>query len=247
MRAGAGGRPSVLELRINPRQALATVTGLAGLSFITSLVLRLLYVNGHLTSFGFTINEVLNVDAERNPPTWLQASLMLACGGLAWIVSQRTGNRGWRLIALFLVAISADEAGRLHENLIGPAQDLFGTEGTFLHYAWVIPAVPAFALFLYLVRSALAVVTERDRARLTVATCAFLLGSVGVEMISGLEVESGVDTTAYVLLTHIEEGLEFAGLLGVFAVLLDMARRDGRLRLVGRDGQGPTRAVTDRS
>ena len=216
----------VLHLVLSPRRAIGVVAAVAAAFLTTSLVLRLSYVNGTLTSFGFTINEVLNVDAERNPPTWTQAGIMLACGGLSWAIAQRTAVRGWRLIGLFFVAISMDEGARLHENLIGPLQDVFGTEGTVLHYAWVIPAIPAVAVFAYLVRGALRAVPPREQVWLMAAGAVFFAGSIGMEMIGGWAVADGVDSTRYVLITHLEEALEFSGLIGAFAVLLEAAGRE---------------------
>lgn len=224
-RGAVQGERTLLQLAIEPRLIIRVLAALAVGFVVCSLTLRLLFVNGYLRSFNFTINEVLNVDTERNPPTWVQASTMLGCGLLAWSISQHTGRRSWQLIAAFFLFISLDEAARLHENLISPVRALFGTEGTVLHYAWVIPTVPALALFAYLVRDALTVLPRADRVRLIRATGVFLLGSVGLEMLSGREVLNGVESARYVVLTHIEEGLEFAGLIGVLAVLMDVAGR----------------------
>lgn len=215
-----------LHLALSPRRVVGVLAAVAAAFVITSLVLRLSYVNGRLTSFGFTINEVLNVDAERNPPTWTQAATMLACGGLSWVIAQRTALRGWQLISLFFVAISMDEAARLHENLIGPLQRLLGTEGTILHYAWVVPAVPMVAVFAYLVRGALRAIPRRERLALVAAGAAFFAGSIGMEVVGGWAVAEGVDTTRYVVVTHLEEALESMGLVGAFAVLLELAGQE---------------------
>jgi hypothetical protein len=174
---------------------------------------------------------LVDLDEEGNLPTYFSAALLAATAvGLAAaaaLVSAR-GRRAWPLAVPAGVAalLSVDELASLHEQLALLA-DLLGVDAG-LRFSWVVPgAVVALAVgaVLLLVARELA---PRTRWRLVVAGVVYLLGALVVETVTGgmfRPAEPGglepVQSTAYVLLNAVEEGLEMVGaLLALRAVLL---------------------------
>lgn len=174
---------------------------------------------------------LVDLDEEGNLPTYFSAALLAATAvGLAAaaaLVAAR-GRRAWPLAVPAGVAalLSVDELASLHEQLALLA-DLLGVDAG-LRFSWVVPgAVVALAVgaVLLLVARELA---PRTRWRLVVAGVVYLLGALVVETVTGgmfRPAEPGglepVQSTAYVLLNAVEEGLEMVGaLLALRAVLL---------------------------
>ncbi|MGQ7294784.1 hypothetical protein [Quadrisphaera sp. KR29] len=174
---------------------------------------------------------LVDLDAEGNLPTYFSAALLAATAvGLALgaTLSRARGALAWPLAVPAAVAalLSVDELASLHEQLALLA-DLLGVDAG-LRFSWVVPgalvAVAVGAVLLLVARR----MAPRLRRRLVVAGLVYLLGALVVETASsGLSRPSAdggpevVQSTAYVLLNALEEGLEMVGaLLALRAVLL---------------------------
>lgn len=173
---------------------------------------------------------LVDLDAEGNLPTYFSAAVLATTAvglALAAALSRARGARGWPLAVPAAVAalLSVDELASLHEQLALVA-DLLGVDAG-LRFSWVVPgAAVAVGVGLVLLVAARRM-APRLRWRLVVAGLVYLLGALVVEAVtSGMfrpAPEGGlepVQSTAYVLLNAVEEGLEMVGaLLALRAVL----------------------------
>ncbi|TXR56399.1 hypothetical protein [Quadrisphaera setariae] len=174
---------------------------------------------------------LVDLDEEGNLPTYFSAALLAAtAAGLAVAAAlvRARGLRAWPLAVPAAVAalLSVDELASLHEQLALLA-DLLGVDAG-LRFSWVVPGVVVAAVVgagLLLVARRMA---PRLRWRLVVAGAVYLLGALVVETVTGGMFRPAppgglepVQSTAYVLLNAVEEGLEMVGaLLALRAVLL---------------------------
>lgn len=174
---------------------------------------------------------LVDLDAEGNLPTYFSAALLAAtAAGLAAAaaLARARGWRAWPLAAPAAVAalLSVDELASLHEQMALLA-DLLGVDAG-LRFSWVVPGVVVAAVVgtgLLLVARGMA---PRLRWRLVVAGAVYLLGALVVETLTGGMFRPAppgglepVQSTAYVLLNAVEEGLEMVGaLLALRAVLM---------------------------
>ena len=123
--------------------------------------------------------------------------------------------------------MSLDEAISLHERLIEPTRDLLGIDGGLLHFAWIVPAAAAVAVFGVLYLRFWWELPGGPRRRIGGAAVVFLAGALGMEMVSGTyeTVDFG-----YGLLNGLEEGLEMVGAVLLVDALLWMIQ----IQLQGR-------------
>lgn len=156
----------------------------------------------------------LNVDTERNLPSWW-STMLLGAGGIlhlggGWI-ARRTGARGvpaWVLVGVLLLALSLDEAISIHETL-AELRGVIATPFDF-EYFWLVIGVPlAVVILLVVVLSGL----RMPAHSLAMLLLGFLLlfgGAVGVEAIESAQFEQGRDADV-TLSYHREEALEMVG------------------------------------
>ena len=87
---------------------------------------------------------ILDVDDERNVPTWFSSALLLMVAASLWRVAAAWRGEGrahasrWSMLALAALAMSAEEVVGLHERTIVPLRTALGSGGP-LYYAWVVP------------------------------------------------------------------------------------------------------------
>ncbi len=163
---------------------------------------------------------ILDVDDERNVPTWFSSALLLLVAASLWRIGTAWRGLGrahawrWSMLALAALSMSAEEVVGLHERTIIPLRTALGTAGP-LYYAWVIPgaalAACVGALSLRLILS----LDRVDRNRFLCAGGVYLVGAIGFEMIGGVFAppEGALRSAGYLVLTTIEEALEMAGLV----------------------------------
>ena len=182
-----------------------------------------------------------DVGGEQTVAAWLSSMLMLLCALLLLYLGTVKRHLGqpyamhWLGLGLIFLGLSMDEAVGFHEMTIMPVRELLQTDGAFL-YAWVVPAllfVGAVALvylgFLWHLEPAF-------RLRVVLAGGLFVGGAVGFEMLEGVfasfyQQHPLVSEAAF----HLEDTLEFAGILLFLNSLLLYARgqsRELQLRLV---------------
>lgn len=163
------------------------------------------------------VHENVNVGTEMNLPTWL-ASILWAIFALAALYHwhETSANRGsWLLLSLVGWAASIDEYLMLHDRLSRPGARIEAATGIDLAGAtWVLVGVAVAAvvgslLLRFVLR--LPVATKKD---LIAGAFLFLLGAIGFEVFSNVLFDSTGDYGWLVALTvHLEEGLEFAGVV----------------------------------
>ena len=201
-----------IRLTIRPLLVFQFLVAVAATILAASLAGRLLYVSGYLQSFDFTINELLNVDAEANPPTWFAAMQLFAAGLLALSLAELrndTQRWGWYLVAGTLTLMSLDEVSSLHEELGRPLRDALGTSGIF-YFAWVLVAIPFVITMAVVLRRLLSSLAKQERRLFFAASGLYFCGAIGGEMVSGI-VADDQESVGYVFITHVEEGLEYLG------------------------------------
>ncbi len=176
--------------------------------------------------FGWPDNRIIvdiayrfGVDNEASVPTWFAQGIALASAALAFFLARNAtthARRGaWRMISLVAVLISIDEVAAIHELVLQGLHIWADIDNlNVLNSAWllVLPAIAAGAWFL--LRTIYRGLAKPQRKQLTVAISVYLLGAVGVELLSS---QVNKDTFAYkAFLTTLEEGLELIGLWLLF-------------------------------
>lgn len=167
------------------------------------------------------------VDNEMTVTTWYSSILLFLCAVLLSTIAliqaskRKPYFRHWQLLAVIFLYLSLDEAVAIHEKWGKPVKRLLSTDGLFYH-AWVIPAILLVSIFLMVYLRFLAHLPPKIRRLSKISGIIYITGAIGFEMISGVLINSGgTKEIAYILCTHIEEGLELLGLSIFLYGLLD--------------------------
>lgn len=174
----------------------------------------------------------LDVDTEQSLPTWFSSGLMLVCALTLLAIAAQVKDEGlfkalpWFLLSAAFFYVSLDEAISLHEwmsAVLGPRMDNTG----LFYFAWTLPALVLSIAGLVCFLPFILRFSGLDRTLLIGSAVVFLSGALGVEMLSGKEVEAaGIATAKYRLLITVEETLEFSGVLLFLLFLLRRLRAD---------------------
>ncbi len=143
---------------------------------------------------------------------------------------------GWLAVAAALGWLSMDETVLLHERLLGPVGDaMVGRDAQgLMHFSWVVPALALVVLTLAVSARSLLALPRRTLTRLCVAGALYVGGAAGLEMVSGVVLDSGLSHAVYLAVSSVEEGAEMLGVILVIAALTDIvhiARESGQLTL----------------
>ena len=194
---------------------------------------------------------LVDVDREGNLPTWYSSSMILICAALLWTAGRLCDASGerwaryWKMLSAIFVLLSIDEAAAIHEKTILPLRSLLQTSG-LLFFPWILPA----ALFVII----LSIVYWRfffdlPRKVRTLFACAgilYLLGTLGLEAVSGLLAErhgfledgSVGFGEGFQMLATVEELMEMLGVvLFIYGLLLYLGWQDRVLRLCIGEGK----------
>lgn len=190
------------------------------------LIILVLHLTLQLLPIDFTgigpLRDKLDVDNERSLPTYLASALLTICGMLClWLARvERLPWPGWTFLAVAFVGAGIDEVATIHEELNFPLAAALELGG-WLRFAWVIVgAAVALIVAAVFLRAFLALPT-RVRFGLAAGATLFLLGAVGMELPGGRLSESlGFESWQYILVSTLEEALEFAGVLVWLRVLV---------------------------
>ncbi len=229
----AGGAAHVLKLPT--RRILRYLMLIVAAIFAIHLSFQLLGLEFYASDF---LEGKVDVDRERSVPTYLASALLTVCGLLSWWLARvdRLPWPGWGLLAFVFLAAGIDEVAGLHEELSEPIRSALDLSG-WLSYAWVIVGAGlALAVSLAFLRTFLAL-PSNVRMGLALGAGLFLLGAIGMELPGSHLTETvGTDDARYVIVSTLEEALEFAGVFVWIHTLL------GRLRSVARP---PTLLIAD--
>src|SRR5690606_11593804 len=114
------------------------------------------------------------------------------------------------LVAVFLYA-SIDEGSSIHELFMEPLRNMFNTDGTFLHFAWVLFGAGLVSILVILYFRFWLHLPPKTRWLFFLASATYVTGSIGVELIGGYYYSNiGVDYW-YDMLVFLEESLEITG------------------------------------
>ena len=239
VRLGVATMPAEAAVKL-PVESVAVATGSAVVVSIRSLVRTLGVVIAailaahlvlQLTPLDFMgsdlIKNKVHIDAERSVPTYLAALLLTACGMTAWWLSrlERLPWPGWTLLAVVLTAAGVEEVAAVHEQFSAPVRSALGVGG-WLEFAWIVVGLAvALVVAAVFLRPFLALPTAVKRG-LALGTALFLVGSIGMEIPGGrLRELVGIEGAGYVLVSTLEEGLEFAGALVWLGTLVGHLRK----------------------
>jgi hypothetical protein len=165
-----------------------------------------------------------DTDQEGNIPTWWSSMLLAALAVLLAVAGRRgrgTGpfRREWYGLAVFLGAMSIDEAASVHELLV-PVSDKIEGLPSFLHFFWIVPGALLLLVGAVALRRFVGSLDPVLRRRLGWATAVYFAGALGLEAVGGVLSERyGEQSGAYFAGTQVEEALELLG-LGIAIVAL---------------------------
>lgn len=217
------------------------VLGIAALSFAGAMMLAQIGLDRHDMIAGndqvpMTAKFLVKFDlgGELTVAAWLSSVLMLACAGVLWHIAQLRRRvddpytRHWAVLALIFVGLSIDEMVAFHEMTINPLRAAVNGSGIFL-YTWVVlgiafVAVVGLAYLRFVLRQ-----PAWLRNRIILAGALFVTGALGFEMMEGAFAEFySQHRVIHEVAVHLEDMLEFAGLLVFLHALLGYVRADAR-------------------
>jgi hypothetical protein len=155
----------------------------------------------------------------------LFCSILLAVIAAA---AKNAGERGylyWAGLSAIFLYLSADEGAEIHERFLPLGRLMLNTIGLSptgaLARAWVVPAVLVTLIFVLVYLRFLFGLQSRTRRLFFAAGIIFLGGAVGVEMLTGLYLNTygGAQSVALlqsairIMLPHMEELLEMLGVV----------------------------------
>jgi hypothetical protein len=181
-----------------------------------------------------------DLGGEQTIAAWLSSMIMLLCALVLFYLATVKRQLGqayalhWLGLAVIFLGLSMDEAVGLHEMMITPMRELLHAGGMFL-FAWVIPALGFVTVVGLLYLGFLWHLPPAFRLRFILAGALFVGGAIGFEMLEGALVDFyRQHRLIYEAAIHLEDTLEFAGILLFLNSLLLYARsqsRELRLRL----------------
>jgi hypothetical protein len=224
------GTAPVNAVRLDPRRVVVVLGAVAAVLLTAHLALVLVTaITGHDALFGLV--RQFDLDTENNVPSFFSAGLFLLNALLLWLVGQvrRSEQRAkvWPFLAAVFIFLAYDEMFGIHERLVDPLRAAFHTSGV-LRYPWVIVyAAPVIALVVWFL-PAWRRLDALGRRALILSGTLYVLGAVGMEMMSGAYDEAvggHTRTLAWGLLVAVEESLEMAGLISLVYALLTLLSR----------------------
>ena len=138
---------------------------------------------------------LFDVGEERSIPTWFESMQFMLCSVLLAVVAVYKRQRSeryrlhWGVLSLILLYMSLDEVATIHETMGAELQRLLHyltgfTPGGAISYFWVVPGA-LFVLVVGLAYLRFLFDLPRDTRRWFVfAGAVFLLGALGLEMLS---------------------------------------------------------------
>jgi hypothetical protein len=217
---------------VTPRLLLLVlVPAIVALNVLNAIAVFLYHHRHHQ---GGRFFRTFSLDKEANVPSWFSSALLLTAAAVLALVAldalarRARWDRHWVGLSLVFVVLSLDETAEIHERIGSWLRAHLHLHGP-LHYAGVVPAL-ALALFVgvaYL--RFLRALPRVTRLGILIAAAVYIFGAAGVEAASGWWAEGhGSRSTAFLLVSTIEENLEMIGTTLFILVLLSYLARYGR-------------------
>ncbi|MCB1277908.1 hypothetical protein [Prosthecobacter sp.] len=181
----------------------------------------------------------IDVDAEANIPTWYSSMLLEILAVIAFAISNYdipAQKTGWRGISLILFLMGMDEVASIHNMPSRRLSEMLGLEGGYMMNAWVLPAVIVCVVLGVIYLPFIWRLPSWLKRGLIVASVAYLMGAVGLEVLSSkLEYVAGglkydglkFYSLRFELCAVAEEIYEYVGILAAMAALLKHASNLG--------------------
>ncbi len=220
-----------MKLELNAKKILKTL-------LLINLILIIMHLISQFMLLNFEYSEALanfafrfNMDVESSVPTWFAIVLLFSTALLLLLIGLKTRKKKqkkyWLALSAVVLYMSIDEASVIHELMNEPMQQLFGITSGPLFFAWIIP----FSLVVLIVVAVFAKfywsLDRKTKLLFALAVSLFILGAIGVEMISAAHWQSQdfqYDYT-YRILNAFEEGLEnFGTITAIYALSLKLTK-----------------------
>ncbi|MEL7521373.1 MAG: hypothetical protein AAGJ80_07105 [Cyanobacteria bacterium J06553_1] len=166
-------------------------------------------------------------DGEKNLPAAFSCGLLLVASTLLGVITVNKRENcdrftlHWGSLSLIFSLLALDEWMSFHERLTDVVKTVVPAVGIF-HFAWIIIGMAFSLLIGLLYRQFLKQLPHPYRRLFLIAAGLFLLGAIGMEMLSGHYVENHQqwNRNSWLALTTIEEGLEMFGMIVFIHTLL---------------------------
>ena len=165
-----------------------------------------------------TLIKLVDVDRERNIPTWYSSATLLLCAALLAkiaLAKKRQGSRyvlHWAALSVIFLLIAFDETAVHHEAIGHRLRDAFQMKG-LLYFSWVVPGAAIAAVLALAYLRFVAHLPSETRRLFLVAGTLYILGVLVVEAVGGRHMELYGMDLQYKMLTTIEEAFEMMGIL----------------------------------
>ena len=227
-----------MEITMQPKRvALAFFWVVMALTLIHSIVLFFYFYLPDEEVFGLV--DIFDFDIEGNVPTLYSTVAMLFCAALLAIIARSNWKKRdhWRMywlgLAVMFLFLAVDEGVGLHEYLSNIFEEFMEAEG-LLYFLWVVPyGIATVIVGLIYLRFVLHL-PKPTKNLFVAAGLIFLMGAIGIEMLSAQEVDRhSTYTITYCLLYTVEELFEMLGIvLFIYALLSYIVQESGRLSII---------------
>ena len=219
-----------------PARVLKLLVALALLQATLSAAGHFLEIfTGHDYVFG--LRPLLDMNRERNIPTWYSCFLMIGAGllaasiGLGHVKVKRDPQVYWFLLALLLAAMSYDEIFELHERFANVAVQR-EDHIDILRLSWALPGL-GFAALIFLSAIGFLRRLEREIRHLVLLSGGvFVIGAIGFELLEEIRGLAVVGPRRldplFVIVMTLQETLELLGIsLFIYALLRHVEKTFG--------------------
>lgn len=204
------------------------------LLLIVVVVLSLLHIAATYAMFSLQTSELqfqvlglFDMDREISIPTWYSQTLMFILAMAVLVVAIKKYRvrapyfKRWIGLSIVFLYASIDEGASIHELLAQPLRQAFGTEGSFLHFAWVIFGAALVAVLVLFYFKFWINLPAKTRKLFFWGSAIYIGGSIGIETIGGYYFANYHIDFFYSLIVLIEETMEMAGAILLIYTMLD--------------------------
>ncbi len=179
-----------------------------------------------------TLVALLSMDLEYTLPTFFATLLLASISGafLTIALKKQTHKLAWFSLSAIFAYLSLDELLAIHERLIEPMQAMLSISSGPFFFAWIIPVSILIILFTAIYWRFFFSLPKSTRNLLFLAATLFVLGAIGVEMISGAywQANNFDNNITYRILNALEEGLENTGSIIALITLLKFRTKNSQ-------------------
>jgi hypothetical protein len=152
---------------------------------------------------------IFDVGEERSIPTWFESILFLLCSILLAVVAVAKKQRNdryilhWSVLSIILLLLSLDEVASIHEAIGQQSERLLHSATGFtpsgaIKFFWVVPGAIFVVIVLLAYLRFLANLPQTTRRMFLFAGALFVLGALGIEMLTAQVVSSSGDIASWI-------------------------------------------------